>query len=77
MKMPTPAEFAAAEKRLTDAGFTYLYTMMADDAKKDGVTNFGKYFVRENAVTTDRFWLNYKTINDPVPARPVREGGVR
>lgn len=62
MKMPTRSEFAEAERLLIDAGFTFVMTLMVDDAKKEGVMEFGKFFVRHNPVTTDKFWLNYKTI---------------
>lgn len=64
VKVPSPAQFKWAEARLIEAGFTFLFTVMADDAKKEGVENFGKLYVRHNAVTTDKFWLNYKTCND-------------
>lgn len=57
-KMPTPAEFRAAAAALVVRGWQEIATVMADDAKKDGVTNFGRLFRRG----ADRFYLNYKTI---------------
>ncbi len=62
-KEPSQKDFALAEAKLVQAGFVFHYTIMTDDAYKPGVTNFGKFFVRENAVTTDKFWLNLKTID--------------
>ena len=57
-RMPTAAEFLAAERKLIDAGFHLITTVIANDARKDGVINFGKLFGRD----AGRFWLNYKTI---------------
>jgi len=62
-RRPTQQEFDRAEKKLLAAGFEYHFSLMADDANKEGVTNFGKFYVRNNQTAeADSFWLNYKTI---------------
>jgi hypothetical protein len=59
-KMPTPAEFNAAAKNLSDRGWTLVGTVMVDDAKKPGVINFGRMYTRSG----DKFYLNFKTIGN-------------
>ncbi len=58
--MPTPAEFNAAEVKLVAMGWAFRLSMMADDAKKPGVTNFGKLYGKG----AGQFWLNFKTIGE-------------
>jgi hypothetical protein len=62
--MPTIAQFNAAAMKLVAAGYHFYFSLMSDDARKPGVTNFGRFFVRVDGATLDTFWLNYKTINE-------------
>ncbi len=57
-KIPTVKEFADAAKRLTDAGWELVGTVMVDDAHKPEVVNFGRLYTRNG----ERFYLNLKTI---------------
>ena len=47
-------------KMLTDRGWTKVGAMLVDDARKEGVADFGVLFMRDG----EKFWLNYKTINN-------------
>jgi hypothetical protein len=60
IKMPTPREFDVAAAKLVLAGWELVSTIMADDAKKPGVTNFGRLYVKGG----ERFYLNFKTISN-------------
>lgn len=60
--IPTVSEFAAVAKRLFAAGWEHTGSMMVDDARKEGVENFGQSYARGTGATRERFWLNYKTI---------------
>jgi hypothetical protein len=70
-KMPTREEFDAADRRLKAAGWEHVATLMADDAKKPGVTDFGRKYSKGAGM----FWLNYKTIRDlPMNRKPHDAG---
>ena len=60
VEMPTRAEFEAAGKALIASGRAVRCSVLADDAKKDGVENFGTYYSHDDG--SGGFWLNYKTI---------------
>lgn len=72
-QMPSPKEFSAAEKKLIGAGFDHIGTVMADNAKQEGVTDFGKLFVRSGK----KFYLNFKTIGevDTVVSKKIHDAG--
>lgn len=57
-KTPTQREFNEVAAKLVAAGWELVGTVMVDDAKKPGVTNFGRLFTKNG----ERFYLNYKTI---------------
>jgi len=57
-QMPGRKAFAGASKALKAVGWAHIATIAADDAKQDGVTNFGMMFTRPG----ETFYLNYKTI---------------
>ncbi len=56
--MPTMKQFNDAANKLTVMGWEFVMSMMVDDAKKEGVTEFGRLFTKNG----QRFWLNFKTI---------------
>lgn len=58
--MPTRREFAGAGATLKARGFECIASMMVDDAKKEGVEDFGGLYIRSSDKA--RFWLNFKTI---------------
>ncbi len=62
MTMPTRQQFAEATKTLKDRGFEQLGTMMVDNAKSEGFTEFGMHFLRVSDHA--KFWLNFKTIGN-------------
>lgn len=62
--MPSRKEFWTAEAILKARGFEHTVSVMADDAKKEGVTNFGMVFLHADG---REFYLNYKTI-DSLPS---------
>lgn len=61
--MPSRKAFADAQRTLESRGFEHVMSIMADDARKDGVTNFGQLFVRRGKVKVE-FYLNFKTIGN-------------
>jgi hypothetical protein len=59
--MPTHQDFNVAGKAIEAKGYTLLCSVMADDAKKEGVENFGRCYMRDSDGA--KFWLNFKTID--------------
>lgn len=55
------AKLDARKQQLQDAGFVCIGTIMADDARKDGVTNFGSVWLHADG---HKLYLNYKTVDD-------------
>jgi hypothetical protein len=59
--MPTRNQMNDAYQTLKARGFEHIGSLMVDDARKDGVVDFGMQF---KAVDGRMFWLNFKTIGN-------------
>lgn len=58
--VPSRKEFFAAQNILAARGWEHTMSIMQDDAKKEGVTNFGCVYVKNG----QEFYLNFKTIGN-------------